>query len=325
MYEPRATVTVVVPTYNGEDYLDRLLCSVAGQQYDGEVEVLIVDSGSTDNTLQIIAKHSEVRLVQIPNTEFGHGRTRAMAADLAAGQLVVFLTQDAVPASDSWLAELVAPFDIDDRIVLVTGRQAPRDRAFPLQRFEIIGVFSALGPDDGITIFGAGSTPLQGAAFDRAAFHSDVNAAVRKELLATVPFRDVRYSEDQLMGRDVLAAGFWKAYAGRAVVEHSNDLTLHEYGKRIFDETVGLRRIGTPIPPLGRLAQIRMTLRGALGDSLRIARDGTLRGRARWFFDNPRYHQRKWSSYRRASRVALDDAAAQSAHSLEESRRAQRS
>lgn len=316
-----AGATVVIPTFNGETYLKRLLTAVEAQTIDGGAEILVIDSGSTDRTLQIIAEHPGVRLIEIPNSEFGHGRTRARAAREARGEFVAYLTQDAVPIGDSWLAELLAPFAIDPRVVLVTGRQIPRDRAFPLQRYEIVGVFSQLGPDNGTTLFGAGSLPLEGSEFDRAAFHSDVNAAVRKSALATVPFRDVAYSEDQMMGRDVLEAGLWKAYAGAAAVEHSNDLTLREYGMRIYDETVGLRRIGTSIPPLSRSAQVRLVARGVVADTARIARDSSLSGRARWLVVNPVFHLRKWSSYRRASRASLDDGATGRGLSLEASRR----
>lgn len=316
--------TVVVLTYNGEDHLERLLRAVSEQRIDGEIETLVIDSGSVDGTLDIIARFPEVRLVEIPNTEFSHGRTRQLAATIAGGRFLAYLTQDAVPIGSNWLAELLAPFSVDDRVALVTGRQVPRARAFPLQKYEIAGVFARLGPDTGITIYGAQAAPLPEDELDAAAFHSDVNAAVRRDLVTgPLPFRDVPYAEDQMMGRDALDGGWWKAYAGRAAVEHSNDLTLAEYRRRIFDETVGLRRIGTPIPPLSRGAQANLTIRGIVGDSLRIARDrGFSRGqRLRWLFVNPRYHVAKWSSYRKASTVDVDDQAAIERLSLEASRR----
>ncbi|HEX3870546.1 MAG TPA: glycosyltransferase family A protein, partial [Pirellulales bacterium] len=80
------SVTVTVLTWNGERYLESLLSSVEQQRFNGEVDVLVIDSGSTDHTLDIIAGHPRVRLHQIPNSEFGHGKTRNLAAELASGE-----------------------------------------------------------------------------------------------------------------------------------------------------------------------------------------------------------------------------------------------
>ena len=297
-------ISVVIPTFNGELYLDALLNAVESQRIDAEVEVLVVDSGSTDATLDIVARHPAVRLVTIPNSEFSHGGTRQLAAAISRGQLIAYLTQDAIPVADDWLAELAAPFAASDRVALVTGRQHPRPTAFPLQKYEIIGSFAALGPADG-TSWADGAADAD-SDHERDGFHSDVNAMVRRDfVLGSIPFRDVAYSEDMMMARDVLDAAFIKAYAGRAVVEHSNDLDPAEYSRRIFDEVVGMRRIGTPLAPLSRRRALARSVRGSLGDSRRIVLDDdySLAHKLRWLVVNPRFHFRKWSSYRRATGV----------------------
>jgi rhamnosyltransferase len=156
------------------------------------------------------------------------------------------------------------------------------------------------------------------------AFYSDVNSAARRLFLTDiVPYRDVRYAEDQLFGRDLLDAGFSKAYAARAAVEHSNDLTLGEYERRIFDETVGLREIGFPIPPMSRPQQARLTARGIVGDTLRILRDGDFswKRKAFWLVVNPAYQVVKWRSYRDSTLVDITDKDAVRAKSLEHSRK----
>jgi rhamnosyltransferase len=93
-------VTVSVLSYNGERYFEALLMAVEAQVYPGDVEVLVVDSGSTDRTLDIVAAHPGVRLHAIPNAEFGHGRTGNLVAKLADGEYVIYLTHDGVPAHD---------------------------------------------------------------------------------------------------------------------------------------------------------------------------------------------------------------------------------
>lgn len=316
--------TVAILTYNGEDYLRRILESVTVQRVEGAVEVLVIDSGSTDSTLDILADFPEVRLHTIPNEEFGHGRTRNLAARLARGDYIAYLTHDAVPIGDRWLAHLLEPFELDDRIVAVLGNQVPRPRCFPLLKYEILGLFARFGSPVGISVFQAPPVGAAQSEFDEAAFYSDVNSAARTDFLRErIPYRDVRYAEDQLFGADVIAAGYRKAFAARARVEHSNDLTRAEYGKRIFDETVGLREIGHGIPVLRRRAAFRLIARGVLGDSLRILRDADFGWRRRlyWLAVNPLYHVTKWTAYRRATLVDLADSAAIAAGSLESSRK----
>jgi rhamnosyltransferase len=138
-----------------------------------------------------------------------------------------------------------------------------------------------------------------------------------------LPYRDVRYAEGQLFGRDIIDNGYTKAYAPRASVMHSNDLTLSEYGHRIFDETVGLRQIGYDIPTISALSVFTHTARGVVGDSVRILRDRAYswRRKAYWLVVNPAFHFRKWSSYRASTLVDVHDAEAVAAGSLEHKRK----
>ncbi len=319
--QPGATVAIL--TFNGERYLGQILDAVETQLWDRTVEVLVLDSGSTDGTLAIVADHPGVRLHQIPNSEFGHGKTRNLAAQLATGEFVVYLTHDAVPADEHWLAELLKPFDLSPGIEAVVGRQVARRTCIPILKYEIARVFSTQGPEFGTTI------SYRTGAFDRqphywlpAAFYSDVNSAARRRfLLDTVQYRDVDYAEDQLFGRDVLEAGFSKAYASRGAVEHSNDLTYREYKKRIFDEIVGLRASGNrvPQPP----SAIRRFVRAVLLDPADIVQDRDLSWALKlyWLVVNPFYHLAKSSATRRAMRVRLDDDSALRKGSLEGERR----
>lgn len=323
--EPGAPLlTVAVLTYNGEDYLERILTQLRNQELDGDMEVLVIDSGSTDSTLDIIARFPEVVLHQIPNHEFGHGRTRNLAAQLAHGEFIAYLTHDAIPQTPMWAAELIAPFAISEKIVAVMGKQVPRVGCFPLLKYEIQGMFAGFGPDFGTGVFYKDKFVQSEGVLGAISFYSDVNSAARRAFLTDViPYQDVPYAEDQLFGRDLVEAGWIKAYAPRGAVEHSNDLTLAEYRKRIFDETVGLRRIGHDIPVLTAKAQAKLTLRGIVGDTLRILRDREFSWKRRlfWLANNPRYQVAKWKSYRRSTLVDLSDEAALRSGSLEHSRK----
>jgi rhamnosyltransferase len=149
-----------------------------------------------------------------------------------------------------------------------------------------------------------------------------VNSAAHREfLLGKVAYRDVDYAEDQLFGRDLLEGGYLKAYAARGAVEHSNDLTFREYGKRIFDEVVGLRASGATVPPLP--SALRRFVRATVLDSAGILqdRDYSVGRKLYWLVVNPFYHLAKSSAWHRARRVPLADADAIARGSLEKERR----
>jgi len=315
--------TVFIPTFNGEKYLERLLATVEVQDFGGNFDILVIDSGSTDDTLAIIEAHPAVRLVQIPSAEFGHGKTRNLAASMARGTNIAFLSHDAVPVGVHWLSALLAPLDpagLD--CVAVVGKQEARSDCFPLLKYEIEGVFARCGADGAVTVVDGRSVSAD-ALGEGELFYSDVNSATRRDfLLDVIPYRDVNYSEDMAFARDLLVAGYHKAYQPAALVEHSNDVTLAEYGKRIFDENLGMRRVGegrTSLSwPQAKLRAVRDVARSAV----RILRDADYSAgqKARWLVENPAYAWSKWTNIHRALTIDLNDAEAIARHSLEHSR-----
>lgn len=300
--------TVVILTYNGEQHLEGILHAVHAQRYGGTFETLVIDSGSTDSTLDIIAKNPWVRLHQIPNSEFGHGKTRNLGAHLAKGRYVVYLTHDATPASDRWLHEITAPFDISERIVAVMGSQVPRADAFPLLRYDVKNTFASFGPMHGTTLFYDDDFIQDEGVRNAVTFYSDVNSAARRSVLTgEIPYRDVSYAEDQLLGRDVIDAGYIKAYAPRAVVWHSNEMTILEYDDRMFEETQGLREVGIDValPSIPTVA--KLVVGGVLRDAVRLVRDRevTTKRKLHGLLVNPAYHVQRWRGVRRGVRSAL--------------------
>ena len=109
--DTRPTVSVIIPTLNGGRWLDDLLIRLREQTLQPD-EILVVDSGSTDATLSIAASHG-VHLLEIPPGSFDHGGTRSLAVRHVQGELLVFLTQDAIPADREALARLVRPLAED--------------------------------------------------------------------------------------------------------------------------------------------------------------------------------------------------------------------
>jgi rhamnosyltransferase len=318
-----ADVTVIIPTFNGEKYLERVLDAVESQDYDGNVEILIIDSGSTDNTLEIISKHPLVRLVEIDHEDFGHGKTRNLAATLAQGTYLAYLSHDAIPTDPHWLRNLIEPLDTQGlNCAGVVGKHIPRPGCQPLLKYGIQGVFRACGPDQTVTIVD-GSQKSTDDMSDGELFYSDVNSATRKEfLLKTIAYQDVDYSEDLAFARDFLRAGYKKAYMPSAVVEHSNDVTYKEFGKRVFDETLGMRKVGEGRTSLTWIQAKLRGVRDVLKYSLWIIRDNdySLSQKLKWLVSNPAYAWKKWTNIHRALNINMSDVKRIQRYSLEAQR-----
>lgn len=236
-------ITVFIPTYNGEKYIAELIEAVLDQQLPKgyRLELLITDSGSRDKTVEIIKHYRhQLTLREIPNYQYGHGKTRQQAAEDAKGDYILFLSQDATPSHDRWLLNMIEPFFISDKVGCVYGRQIPRPKAIPSIKREVATVFAGLGMPDAITLSRVNSL-VDGKEMNALnSFFSDVNSAIRKDLVKTIPFRNLNYAEDQALARDMQQAGYLKAYAPAGSVWHSNEYTPLEFRMRKFDEYTGL-------------------------------------------------------------------------------------
>lgn len=278
-------ITVFVPTYNGEKYIDELIEAVLSQELpkDYQLEFLITDSGSKDDTVTIIKDNylDKVTLDEIPNSEFGHGKTRQRAAEKAKGDYILYLSQDATPSHSRWLINMIEPFFISDKIGCVFGRQIPRTFAEPTIKREVAGVFGSVGAPDAIVIHrekslvdGTPTNPLN-------SFFSDVNSAIRKDLNETIPFRDVKYAEDQALAEDMQNAGYLKAYSPQGSVWHSNEYTAKEYYHRKFDEYIGLQESTSMVLIPSKKSLLLGWIRPTLDDIKFTRRDGEYNRRAK--------------------------------------------
>ncbi|HKG40073.1 MAG TPA: glycosyltransferase [Conexibacter sp.] len=263
-------VSVVIPVKDGERYLAELLDAVAREGAD---EVLVIDSGSTDRSLEIVRSARGVELLQIDPAEFGHGRTRNLGAERTSGELICFLTQDATP-TPGWLDAVRAAFALDAQVGAVFGPHLPRADTSPMIARELERHFAGFaGVDGGPALQGAGDEP----------FLSNVNAAYRRDVWEQIRFRDVAYSEDQAFGRDLLAAGWLKAYHPDAAVLHAHDYGALEFMRRYFDEYRGLHATTGHVEGFHPLDALR-TVRAETAADLRwLKEQGAPAGeRARW-------------------------------------------
>jgi rhamnosyltransferase len=239
-------VSVVIPTLNAAPFLPRMFEAIFSQEPLAPFEIVLVDSMSTDATREIAASDPRVRVV--PVADFTHGRARNLGAREARGEVVVLLTQDAVPADRKWLAALLAPFD-DPQVVATYSRQVPNADANPMERFFLLKRFPPGAPARREK---RGDAPLTLTDV----FFSNVSAAIRRETLLRHPFdEDLIMSEDQQFSRDVIAAGHAVVYQPESVVVHSHNYSLATCFRRYFDSVYSLTLI-FPRHGFGRTASM---------------------------------------------------------------------
>jgi rhamnosyltransferase len=219
-------ISVLIPVKDGGADLIRCLQAIAAQKVDDQVEVVVVDSGSSDGSADR-ARELGATVHDIPASEFVHGATRNLAARLSSGDVLVFTTQDAVPANDHWLARLVGALDGDD-VVGAYGRQLPHEDATPPEQFFLDFMY---GASPRIQRIGG----IEELSFEQTLF-SNVNSAIPRSVWEANPFRDdVTMSEDQEWSRRMLLAGHTIIYEPAAAVRHSHAYTLRGAFRRFYD------------------------------------------------------------------------------------------
>jgi glycosyltransferase involved in cell wall biosynthesis len=261
-----AVVTVAIPVLNGARHLDEVLTEVRAQVVDREVELLVWDSGSTDGSLEIAERHG-ARIHRIPKSEFSHGGTRNRMAAMARGDHIAFLTQDATPASPRWLAALLEGFTLADDVAAVFGPHLPRPDASHMIKCEMERHFAVWGEGRSVDVQRIDRSPAGIAAYrsfpGRWTFLSDVNCAVARWALERIPYRDVPYAEDQLLGRELVEAGYAKVFHPEAAVVHSHDYPPGRFLRRYFDEFRSLREVLDYVEPAGPMRTQRF-IRGVV-------------------------------------------------------------
>jgi glycosyltransferase involved in cell wall biosynthesis len=261
-------VTVAIPVRDGAATLAGTLAALARQSVAHEL--LICDSGSLDASVSLARAHG-ARVLEIPESSFSHGGTRNLLMREAHGAHVALLTQDAEPADEHWLEQLLGGFALADDVAIVCGPYRPRPAASPAVRIELDRWFDSLSPDamPSVERLAQGERALPAIELvGRRGFFTDANACIAHAAWERVPFREVAYAEDRVLALDMLRAGYAKAFVPAAAVLHSHDYTPVQELRRCFDEWRGLREVYGWREP-ARPAQLARKLRGELAAARR--------------------------------------------------------
>jgi GT2 family glycosyltransferase len=256
-------VSVVMPLKNAAADLPEILPAVLGQQVDAELEIVAVDSGSTDETVAILREHGAT-VVSIEPADFDHGLTRNLAASYARGEVIAFLNGSSRPEPGTWLAPLLQAV-ADPAVAGACSRVLPRPEADMLTRRDAERELSA--DVERRAKFIASWEAYEAMTADERRvllnFHT-VGTVIRADVLKAVPFRSVSaIGEDLLWSREVLEAGWVLVHEPRSIVRHSHDYTLRELLARNVDDGIANEEIN------GRqldAAQAVAVIRGLIAD-----------------------------------------------------------
>jgi rhamnosyltransferase len=227
--------SILVLTKNEARNIGACLEAIYAQKNAGQFEVVVIDSGSTDETTEV-AKRYPVRLEKIRPEEFHHARTRNLAAELARGDYLVYLAADAFPSSSEWLEALLGNFS-DAGVAAVYGRHVPKAGS-TLEREDTL---DAVYGEQRLV-----KDPGRGQEMGYRYFHfSTVNAAIRKHIWEQTRFpEDVKCFEDLGIAKRILDWGGKIVYEPRAAVYHSHNRSGSGLFKRYFDAGVIWRQLG---------------------------------------------------------------------------------
>jgi rhamnosyltransferase len=257
-------VSVIIPTLNAGPNFAVLLKRLQEQSCPPH-EIIIIDSESTDGTPQI-AKGMGARVLEIKRSQFDHGGTRNRAADAATGQILMFMTQDAMPENKHLIKELIAPLFFSSKktdqlakiktdgpdstqtgilqaeangqtsttVAMAYGRQLPYPDATPIEKLARESNYP--------------ETPRLQSYEDveklglKAFFCSNVCSAVTKDMFLRMgKFQEpVIFNEDLFMSAKLILSGYRIAYCPEAKVIHSHNYSIKQQFKRFFDNGVSL-------------------------------------------------------------------------------------
>lgn len=250
-------VSVVIRCCNEEKHIGRLLEGLLRQSLS-DVEIVVVDSGSTDATLAIASRYP-TRRISIPKQQFSFGRSLNLGCSIASGEIIVAVSAHCYPVYPDWLERLLEPF-ADAKVAMAYGKQ----RGNGLNKFSERQIYRQW--------FGEESN------FDQHhPFANNANSAFRREVWQTLPFDETLTGlEDLDWAHKVMRNGYRVAYVAEAGVIHVHQETWRQTYNRYRREAIAMRQI-LPQERFSLIDLVRLSSAGIV-DDLRAARhEGRLR------------------------------------------------
>lgn len=235
--------SIIIRAFNEEKHIGNLLSAIQKQDYK-DYEIIIVDSGSRDRTLEIAEKYP-VKIIKIESRDFTFGYALNVGCEAARGTYLVFVSAHVLPAAETWLAHLVAPF-ADPAVAMVYGRQKGDAKSKYSEQKDFWRLFSKTAVNSKVPLY----------------YANNANAAIRKNLWEGERFDEYLFGlEDIDWARRVTSKGFLVRYEPGAPVYHLHRETWPQIFNRYRREAIAAVRIGIQHPPQVRLGVWWLMLR----------------------------------------------------------------
>ncbi len=282
-------VSVVIPVKNGIHTIKKCIDGILSQNISVE-EIVVIDSGSTDGTIELLKKYDKVKLIEIPSSEFNHGETRNIGVQHASCEYVVLTVQDAWPVDENWLDNLFKGL-VNKDVVAVCGQQVvPHDPdKNPAQWFKPYSTPEVITRRFSEDEFGK----LSPEAMSQACSWDNVTALYKKETLLQIPFQNTIFAEDKIWAKEALANGCTIAYNYAARVYHYHHEDAEFAFKRTYAEIFSTYTIFKLLPERPNFS-VEYHIR--LIKSLYLARGISFTDKFRWW----KYNINLVKSYRSA-------------------------
>ena len=250
-------VSIVIRVFNEEKHIGRLLFGITQQTYSNP-EIILVDSGSTDKTLDIASQYP-VKILGIPPEDFSFGRSLNRGVAAATGDLVVITSAHCYPVYPDWIDQLIKPFN-DANVGLTYGRQKGgitnfySEHQFFRKYFPEISVLQQSHP-----------------------YAHNANAAIRREFWLRQPYNEnLTGLEDLAWSSWLMEEGYSIAYVAEAEVVHSHQETYAQVQNRYRREAIAMKQI-LPLSKFSFMDFLKMWISSSLSDTIQAKRDKVLR------------------------------------------------
>lgn len=250
--EYKTSVSVIYPTKNGGEIFQKSIQSIVTQLCIEKIEVIVVDSGSEDDTIDI-ARFLGAKVIQIKPEEFSHSYARNLGAKQATGEYLLFMTQDAIPTDDLWLYHLITPL-VENRVVAASAMEIQKEYGDLKYKIDNWNHNHYLGITDG-DIIGSMPENVNWDSLRKNAQLADISCLVRKDIFNQYGYSG-DFAEDLRLGLDIIRGGEKIALMSSVQVIHAHVRTSSYYMKRNYVDVRTIKDIFPDYPIRNRTREV---------------------------------------------------------------------